>query len=136
MARADHPLIDPELSAQMALARRLVELGRSARSGASVRTRQPLRRALIGAAGFDALPPPCGPIAAELNVALDALGGRPAIWSIMRSSRTSARWAGGSGADTAVAAAISALPAADVAAAVLAGGTVPVHGDGRESCRC
>src|SRR5204863_419155 len=50
----DAALIDAELSAQMALARRLVELGRSARSAASVRTRQPLRRALIGAAGFDA----------------------------------------------------------------------------------
>jgi len=45
----DTTLIDQELSGQMALARRLVELGRSARSGASVRTRQPLRRALIGA---------------------------------------------------------------------------------------
>ena len=48
----DASVIDPVLSAQMALVRRLVELGRSARSGASVRTRQPLRRALIGAAGF------------------------------------------------------------------------------------
>ena len=52
----DAALIDPELSEQMALARRLVELGRSARSGASVRTRQPLRQALIGAAGFGELP--------------------------------------------------------------------------------
>ena len=39
---SDPALIDPGLSEQMALARRLVELGRSARSGASVRTRQPL----------------------------------------------------------------------------------------------
>ena len=52
----DADLIDPSLSAQMALARRLVELGRSARSAASVRTRQPLGRALVGAAGFAALP--------------------------------------------------------------------------------
>ena len=56
----DASLIDPELSAQMALARRLVELGRSARSAASVRTRQPLSRALVGAAGFASLPPRCG----------------------------------------------------------------------------
>ena len=40
---AEESLVDPALSEQMALARRLVELGRSARSGASVRTRQPLR---------------------------------------------------------------------------------------------
>ena len=66
---ADLSLIDAELSAQMALARRLVELGRSARSGASVRTRQPLRRALIGAAGFDRLPAELRSlVAAELNV--------------------------------------------------------------------
>jgi isoleucyl-tRNA synthetase len=52
----DPELIDPSLSAQMALARRLVELGRSARSAASVRTRQPLSRALVGAPGFTALP--------------------------------------------------------------------------------
>ena len=50
----DAAMIDPSLSAQMALARRLVELGRSARSAASVRTRQPLARALVGAAGFAA----------------------------------------------------------------------------------
>ena len=46
----DASLIDPVLSEQMGLVRRLVELGRSARAGASVRTRQPLSRALIGAA--------------------------------------------------------------------------------------
>ena len=38
-------------AAQMSLARRLVELGRAARADAKVRTRQPLRRALVGAAG-------------------------------------------------------------------------------------
>ena len=39
---ADTRLIDERLSAQMALARRLVELGRSARAAAVVRVRQPL----------------------------------------------------------------------------------------------
>ena len=52
----DASLIDADLSAQMALARRLVELGRSARSAAAVRTRQPLSRALVGASGFGSLP--------------------------------------------------------------------------------
>ncbi len=48
---ADAALIDEDLSAEMALTRRLVELGRSARAAATVKTRQPLGRALISAAG-------------------------------------------------------------------------------------
>ncbi len=178
-------LIDAELSAQMALARRLVELGRSARSGASVRTRQPLRRALIGAPGFDALPDELRSlIAAELNVAsLSVLSGELVDYVVLgRSARSGASvrtrqplrraLIGAPGFDAlpdelrsliaaelnvaslsvlsgelvdyvvkpnfralgrrfgretpAVAAAIAAVPAADVAAAVLAGGTVTV----------
>ncbi len=44
---ADTALIEPELEAQMALARRLTSLGRAARSEASVKVRQPLKRALV-----------------------------------------------------------------------------------------
>ncbi len=44
---ADTALVDPELEAQMALARRLTSLGRAARSEASVKVRQPLARALV-----------------------------------------------------------------------------------------
>ena len=40
-------LVDPELEAQMALARRLTSLGRAARSEAGVKVRQPLSRALV-----------------------------------------------------------------------------------------
>jgi isoleucyl-tRNA synthetase len=40
-------LVDPELEAQMGLARRLTSLGRAARSEASVKVRQPLARALV-----------------------------------------------------------------------------------------
>jgi isoleucyl-tRNA synthetase len=71
----DAALIDEELSAQMALTRRLVELGRSARSAAAVATRQPLARAVVGAAGFAALPDALrAQVAQELNVhAVDAL---------------------------------------------------------------
>jgi isoleucyl-tRNA synthetase len=71
----DPGLIDERLSAQMALARRLVELGRSARSSAVVRIRQPLARALVSAAGFDGLPDELRKqVADELNVrALDTL---------------------------------------------------------------
>ena len=44
---ANTALVDPELEAQMALARRLTSLGRAARSEASVKVRQPLARALV-----------------------------------------------------------------------------------------
>jgi isoleucyl-tRNA synthetase len=122
-------VIDPVLSAQMALTRRLVELGRSARSGASVRVRQPLSRALIGAAGFADLPDELrGQIAAELNVAsLDILGGAGELvdYAVKPNFRTLGRRFGAR--TPAVAAAIAAAPAADIATAVLAGGTVLVQ---------
>jgi isoleucyl-tRNA synthetase len=71
----DEELVDETLTAQMALARRLTDLGRSARSSAAVRTRQPLSRALVGAQGFAALPAELRDlIAEELNVhAVEAL---------------------------------------------------------------
>jgi isoleucyl-tRNA synthetase len=62
-------LLDPELTTQMALARRLVELGRAARASSGVRTRQPLGRALVGAPGWASLPDELrDQIADELNV--------------------------------------------------------------------
>jgi isoleucyl-tRNA synthetase len=74
----DPSLIDKSLSADMALARRLVELGRSARAAATVKTRQPLARALVGAAGFTSLPPELrAQVAEELNV--HALGSLEAV---------------------------------------------------------
>jgi len=45
--RVEPNLVDDDLATQMRLARRLVELGRAARADAKVRTRQPLRRALV-----------------------------------------------------------------------------------------
>ena len=66
---ADSALVDAGLSAQMALTRRLVELGRSARSAASVPVRQPLPRAVVSAPGFGGLAPELrAEIAQELNV--------------------------------------------------------------------
>ena len=74
---ADESLIDEELRRQMAQVRRLVELGRAARASSSVRTRQPLARALVGAPGFAGLPPALREqVAEELNVhSVDPLGG-------------------------------------------------------------
>ena len=53
----DETLISDELSENMALVRRLVELGRAARATSGVKTRQPLGRALVAAQGWDRLPP-------------------------------------------------------------------------------
>jgi isoleucyl-tRNA synthetase len=65
----DGSLIDSGLADQMSLVRRLVELGRSARAGAVVKTRQPLQRALIASPGFASLPAElAAQIADELNV--------------------------------------------------------------------
>ncbi|MFY9230898.1 MAG: isoleucine--tRNA ligase [Candidatus Nanopelagicales bacterium] len=65
----DAEVIDVELSEQMALVRRLVELGRAARATSSVRTRQPLARALVSAQGWSSLPEPLRQqVAEELNV--------------------------------------------------------------------
>ncbi|GAB2757881.1 isoleucine--tRNA ligase [Nocardioides pakistanensis] len=61
--------IDEELSGAVALARRLVELGRAARADAKVRTRQPLRRALVGTAAWNALSEELrAEVAEELNI--------------------------------------------------------------------
>ncbi|MEV7679224.1 isoleucine--tRNA ligase [Streptomyces sp. NPDC088341] len=65
----DLAAIDPALSQQMALVRRLVELGRATRAESGVKTRQPLSRALIAAAGFETLSPELrSQITEELNV--------------------------------------------------------------------
>jgi isoleucyl-tRNA synthetase len=125
----DMALIDPLLSAQMSLARRLVELGRSARAGASVRTRQPLSRALIGAAGFDTLPDELRALVAEeLNVrslsALGPEGGELVDYTVKPNFRALGRRFGSRTPE--VASALATRPAADVATAVLAGGTVTV----------
>ena len=65
----DPSIIDDELAEQVALVRRIVELGRAARAASSVRTRQPLARALVSAAGWAALPAELvAEVAGELNV--------------------------------------------------------------------
>ncbi len=61
--------IDSQLQKQMELARRVTELGRSARATSSVKTRQPLGRALISVPGWSDLPADLiAEVAEELNV--------------------------------------------------------------------
>lgn len=66
---ADGSLIDPQLHAHVELLRRLVELGRAARADSKVKTRQPLRRALVGADQWSAVAPDlASELIEELNV--------------------------------------------------------------------
>ncbi|CAB4529408.1 MAG: isoleucine--tRNA ligase [Actinobacteria bacterium] len=61
--------IDSELGAQVALTRRIVELGRATRAESGIKIRQPLGRALIAASGWSTLPEQMREqIADELNV--------------------------------------------------------------------
>jgi isoleucyl-tRNA synthetase len=65
----DETAVDEELSAGVALARRLVELGRAARADAKVRTRQPLRRALVASSAHARLSDELrAEVAEELNI--------------------------------------------------------------------
>ncbi|MDP9239828.1 MAG: isoleucine--tRNA ligase [Actinomycetota bacterium] len=71
--RVDGALIDEQLSDQMALLRRVVDLGRSARAEAAVRTRQPLQSMVVFAAGWAELPEELRALAREeLNVVGEA----------------------------------------------------------------
>jgi isoleucyl-tRNA synthetase len=66
---ADEKAVDAELSVDMLLVRRLVELGRASRAESGVKTRQPLSRALIAAQGFTHLSSDLqAQITEELNV--------------------------------------------------------------------
>ena len=73
----DGALVDDELSRQVALVRRLVDLGRQARAESRTKTRQPLGRALVSAQGWQHLPTELKAlVASELNVvALEGLSG-------------------------------------------------------------
>ena len=126
---ADAGLIDERLSVQMALARRLVELGRSARSSAAVRIRQPLARALVGAAGFADLPDELrDQVADELNVrvldTLASVGDELVDFAVKPSFRALGRRFGK--ATPAVAAAIEAADAAWLAAELRSAGSASV----------
>jgi isoleucyl-tRNA synthetase len=66
---ANTSLINAELNKQVAMTRRVVELGRSARAESGVKIRQPLQRALISAQGWSTLPEEMKEqISDELNV--------------------------------------------------------------------
>ena len=128
--RADEASADPDLDASMRLTRRLVELGRSARAEARVKTRQPLSRVLVPSVSFAKLGDELrAEIAAELNVQRVesfASAGDLVDYSAKGNFRALGRRFG---KDTPkVAAAIAATDAAALAAALAADGTATVDG--------
>jgi isoleucyl-tRNA synthetase len=115
---------DPRLVEQVALVRRLVELGRSARTSAKVRTRQPLARAVVAAPGWTGLPRDLvAEVADELNVQeladLSSVGGDLVDVSVKVDFRAVGRRLGGR--VQAVAKAVAAADPAALAAAYRAG---------------
>lgn len=122
-------LLDEALSEQMALVRRLVELGRSARASSGVKTRQPLGRALVGARGWGTLSPELRElITDELNVqSLEDLSGIEAdlvSFTVKPNFRALGRRFGSQ--TKLVAAAVSAADAAELARALRSGSAVSV----------
>ena len=66
---SDSSVINRTLNEQVAMTRRVVELGRSARAESAIKIRQPLQRALISAQGWSSLPADMKEqISDELNV--------------------------------------------------------------------
>jgi isoleucyl-tRNA synthetase len=128
----DERLIDDALDAGMALTRRLVELGRSARAEAKVRTRQPLRRALIPSAALTALSPDLqAQIAAELNVeAVESFASAGDL--VTYDAKANFRNLGKrfAGRTPKVAAAIAAADADQLASELASSGTATVECDG------
>jgi isoleucyl-tRNA synthetase len=130
---ADQSLIDVSLASQMSLVRRLVELGRSARASAVVKTRQPLPRALLAAPGVEFLPDELtAQIAEELNVKelapLDRAGDELVHYFVKPNFRALGRRFGSQTQQ--VAAAIAAANAADLVAALQSAGTADLDVDG------
>ncbi|GAB2836397.1 isoleucine--tRNA ligase [Streptomyces daliensis] len=129
---ADLGKIDPELSQDMLLVRRLVELGRATRAESGVKTRQPLSRALVGAQGFETLSPDLRTqITEELNVSdlasLSDVGGSLVDTSAKANFRALGRRFGKG--TQAVAKAIAEADAAELSAALRLG-TASVEVDG------
>ncbi len=128
--RVDVSLVDGALASQMALVRRLVDLGRQARAESKVKTRQPLGRAMVSAAGWQDLPTELRAlVSAELNVVtLEPLAGDLVDVTAKANFRALGKRFGRGVQD--VAAAVAAADAAALAADLRAGrASVVVDGE-------
>jgi isoleucyl-tRNA synthetase len=132
----DGSLVVDGLDASVQQARRVVELGRSARAEAKVRTRQPLRRVLVGSGAWAALSDDLrAEVAAELNVgSVDSLadvGGGLVDHSAKANFRALGKRFGKQ--TPMVAAAIAGADAAELAASLRDQGRAVVVVDGAET---
>lgn len=130
---SDAAQVDPVLSQQMQLVRRLVELGRATRAESGVKTRQPLSRALVAVSGFESLTPELhAQITEELNVSslasLSEVGGSLVDTTAKANFRALGKRFGKGVQD--VAKAVAAADAAVLSLALRSGGaTVEVNGE-------
>ncbi|MDQ3627728.1 MAG: isoleucine--tRNA ligase [Actinomycetota bacterium] len=129
----DESLVDPSLDAAVQQARRVVELGRSARAEAKIRTRQPLRRVLVGSGAWRSMSQELrSEVAGELNVgsvdSLAAAGGDLVEYSAKANFRALGKRFGQR--TPAVASAIATADASRLAAALLADGRADVDLEG------
>ncbi len=127
----DRSLVHPSLARQVALVRRLIDLGRAARAASKIKIRQPLGRALVSASGWEALPAELRDlVAAELNVeSLEPLSGAVVDVSVKPQFRALGKRFG-SQTNTVAQAVLAADPV--VLAAGLKVGTASVLVDGTE----
>ncbi|KAA1399727.1 isoleucine--tRNA ligase [Aeromicrobium ginsengisoli] len=130
---ADESLIVEGLGARVDLARRVTELGRAARAEAKVRTRQPLRRALVASGAWQQLGDDLrGQVCEELNVgSLESLadaGGDLVDHSAKGNFRNLGKRFGKQTPQ--VAAAIAGADAAAIAASLASTGAATVEVDG------
>jgi isoleucyl-tRNA synthetase len=129
---ADEALVDDDLDSAMREARRLVELGRAARAAAKVRTRQPLRRALVPSGAYERLGDQLrAEVAAELNV-LDVESLGTAADLVEHTMKANFRNLGKrfGGRTQAVARAVAEADAGAVAAALRSEGSARIDVDG------
>ena len=127
-------LVDDRLAEDVRLVQRLVELGRAARAEAKLRTRQPLGRALVPSAAYDRLDEELRTeVAEELNVrTVESLGTAGDL--VEHTAKPNFRALGKRfGRQTpAVAAAVAAADAAELARALADGGRATVVVDGAD----
>ncbi|MGH3359526.1 MAG: class I tRNA ligase family protein, partial [Nocardioidaceae bacterium] len=129
----DESVVDDDLHDRVEVARRVTELGRAARAEAKVKTRQPLRRALIGSSTWTRLGEELRrDVCQELNVgtleSLAEVDGDLVTYAAKGNFRALGRRF--AKATPKVAAAVAAADAATVAAAVKDGGNLRLEVDG------
>jgi isoleucyl-tRNA synthetase len=134
---ADFPIsndgaVDAKLSSDVALARRLVELGRAARAQSQVKIRQPLSRALIAASGWKNLAQELkDQISDELNVErLDDLSSAPDLVDISLKANFRSLGSKYGGAVQEISKMLASLDAADLVAKVRSTGSAELQFSG------